>query len=141
MTAWTLVFHLLGMVFWMGTLLMVTHLLAVHTEETSSEARSAFGRLEMRFLNRLAHPGSAVMVITGVILIFTNTSYYLHAGWLRAKLFLVAILAGLDLVVYLRVKAFRSGQTVLRRGECMALHGVTVLVFLGILILVLVKPF
>lgn len=141
MTAWTLVFHLLGLVFWLGTLLIVTHLLAAHTDETSPEARSAFGRLEMKLLKSLAHPGAALMVITGIILIFTNRAYYLHAKWLHAKLFLVAVLVGLDLVVYLRAKAFQTGEIQLRRGECMALHGAIALVFTGILVLVLVKPF
>ncbi len=141
MTAWTLVFHLLGLVFWMGTLLVVTHLMAAHTQETSPEARDALARQEMKFLNRLAHPGAALTVITGIILILTNPSYYLHAAWLHAKLFLVAILLGLNLVVYLRAKAYKAGQISLRRAECMALHGGIALAFLGTLILVLVKPF
>ncbi len=141
MTAWTLVFHLIGLVFWIGPLLLVTHLLAVHTQEPSPEARQALGRLEMRFLNRLAHPGAVLMLITGVILIFTNRSYYLHAPWLHAKLFLVAILLGLDLIIYLRTRAFQAGKIQLRRAECAALHGGVALVFFGILILVLIKPF
>jgi putative membrane protein len=140
MVAWTLVFHLSGLVFWLGSLLVVTRVLAVHTEESSPEARAALGRLEMRLLQGLAHPGAALMVITGTILVAHNPDF-LRARWLHAKLLLAVVLILLDLRVYFRTKAFQGGQIELRRGECVALHGVIALVFFGILILVLTKPF
>ncbi|MGB7592593.1 MAG: hypothetical protein WBO19_15265, partial [Terriglobia bacterium] len=43
--------------------------------------------------------------------------------------------------VYFRTTAFLAGRAVLRRRECMALHGGISLVFFAILILVLLKPF
>lgn len=140
MVAWILVFHLIGLVFWLGSLLAVTHILAIHTEEPSTEAQAALGRLEMRLLKGLAHPGAALMVITGITLIAENP-HYLFEHWLRAKLLLVIVLIILDLRVYSRSKAFLAGRIELRRRECMVLHGAISLVFFGILILVLLKPF
>jgi len=140
MVAWILVFHLVGLVFWLGSLLVVTHVLAIHSEEPSPAARATLGRLEMKLLNGLAHPGAALMVITGIILIGENP-HYLREHWLHAKLLLVAILLILDIRVYFRTSAFLAGRAQLRRRECMALHGAISLVFFGILILVLIKPF
>ena len=140
MVAWVLVFHLIGLVFWLGSLLAVTHVLAVHSEEPSPEARAAFGRLEMKLFKGLAHPGAALMVITGGILIGENPHYLLE-HWLQAKLLLVLVLIVLDLWVYFRTATFLAGRVELRRRECMALHGAVSLVFFGILILVLLKPF
>lgn len=140
MVAWTLVFHILGLVFWLGSLLVVTRVLAIHTEETSPEARAALGRLESKLLKGFAHPGAAIMVITGFILIAQDPSY-LREHWLHAKLLLVVILIVLDLRVAFRAKAFQEGTVELSRGECMALHGAIALLLFGILILVLVKPF
>jgi len=140
MFAWTLVFHLIGLVFWLGSLLVATHVLAIHAEESSPEARAVLERLEMRLLKGLAHPGAALMVITGVLLV-AQKPHYLRALWLHAKLLLVVILIAFDLRVYFRTKAFRAGRIEMRRRECMALHGVIALVFFGILILVLTKPF
>jgi putative membrane protein len=140
MVAWTLVFHVIGLVFWLGSLMVVTHVLAVHTEEPFPEAREALGRLELRLLKRLAHPGAALMVITGIILVTRNPEY-LRERWLQAKLVLVVIMITLDLIVYFRAKAFHAGKAQLRRGECMAMHGAIALVFFAILILVLTKPF
>lgn len=140
MVAWTLVFHIIGLVFWVGSLLGVTHVLALHTGEPSPEARAALGRLEMKLLKGLAHPGAAIMVITGILLVSQDT-HALRAHWLHLKLILVVVMIALDLRIYSRAKAFNAGTIEMRRGECMALHGVVALILMGILILVLVKPF
>jgi len=139
MIAWILVFHLTGLVFWLGSLLVVTHVLAIHSEEPSTEVRATLGRLEMKLLKGLAHPGAAVMVISGISMIGENP-HYLREHWLQAKLLLVALLFILDLRVYFRTAAFLAGRAELRRRECMALHGGISLVFFAILILVLLKP-
>ena len=140
MVAWTLVFHIIGLVFWVGSLLGVTHVLALHTEESSSDARAALGRLEMKLLKGLAHPGAAIMVITGILLI-TQDTLVLRANWLYLKLVLVLLMIVLDLRVYFRATAFNAGTIEMRRGECMALHGMIAMTLMGILILVLLKPF
>ena len=138
--AWALVFHILGFVFWMGGLLTVTQVLGVHTREQSPEARRVLQSLERKLLNGIAHPGAAITIIAGIIVLVLVPGY-LHEGWLHAKLFLVAILIGLDFVVYWRAKEFHAGRIELKRKECMILHGAISLVFLGILILVMIKPF
>ena len=140
MVAWTLVFHLVGLVFWLGSLLVVTQVLAIHSEESSSAVRATLGRLEMRLLSGLAHPGAALMVITGILLIGENLQY-LHEHWLHAKLLLVALVGVLDLRVYSRTTAFLAGRVELRRRECMVWHGAISLLFFGILVLVMLKPF
>ena len=94
----------------------------------------------MRLFKGLAHPGAALMVISGIIM-NAEKPHYLREPWLQAKLLLVALLIILDLRVYFRTMAFLAGRVELRRRECMALHGGISLVFFGILILVLLKPF
>jgi protoporphyrinogen IX oxidase len=136
-TAWTLVFHMIGLVFWIGGLLIVTITLARHAQEPSLDARLAFGKLEKKLMNVMATPGVFITVISGVILIATNPSYYLHAGWLHAKLALVVVLIGLHWVVHTRTKSFAAGRIELQRRECITLHISIALLFVGILILVL----
>jgi len=140
MVAWTLVFHVMGLVFWLGSLLVVTHTLAQHTQEESTEAREALGRLESKLLRALAHPGAAIMVITGFILVGHDPNL-MRQPWLHAKLLLVVVLIALDLRVTTRARAFQEGTIEMTRGECMGLHGAIALVFTLILILVLVRPF
>jgi len=137
MTAWLLVFHILGLVFWLGGLLIATSILARHTQETSVDARQALGRIEIRLLKAMANPGAVVTVITGILLIATNRSYYLRASWLHAKLALVVVLIGLHWVVISKTKSIVAGRIELQRRDCMTLHGVIALIFIGILVLVL----
>jgi protoporphyrinogen IX oxidase len=139
--AWTLVFHILGIVFWLGSLLVVTHVLACDAESESAEVHEVLSRLEAKLFNGIAHPGAIVAVISGAILISTNVHYYLHAAWLHVKLLLVVILTVLDAITYVRAKAFHAGRITLQRKECMMLHGGIALVFIGTLIMVLIKPF
>jgi putative membrane protein len=140
MVAWTLVFHIIGLVFWLGSLLVVTQILAIHREESSSETRATLGRLESKLLRGLAHPGAAIMVITGVVLLFHEPGY-LRENWLHAKLLLVVVLIGLDLRLAFQARKLREGKIELSSRECMVLHGAISLVFLVILILVMIKPF
>jgi putative membrane protein len=140
MVAWTLVFHIIGLVFWLGSLLVVTQILAIHTEETFTETRATLGRLESKLLRGLAHPGAAIMVITGLVLLF-HDPIYLREHWLHAKLLLVVVMIALDLRLTFRARELREGKIELSRRECMVLHGAISLVFLVILILVMIKPF
>lgn len=138
--AWALVFHILGFVFWMGGLLVVTQVLAMHAEETAPGARDALTRLENKLLKGIIHPGAAITVVAGIVVVALQPDY-LHQNWLRAKLSLVAILIALDLIVHFRVKAFHAGRIELQRRECKMLHGAISLIFLVILVLVMIKPF
>ena len=140
MVAWMLVAHLIGLVFWVGSLLAVTHVLAVHTQESSEEARAALGRLETKLLKGLAHPGAVIMTISGIALLFL-LPYALRETWMYLKIILILILVALDLRVTFRAKAFQAGKVALQRSECMMLHGVISAIFLAIVVLVIVKPF
>lgn len=140
MLAWLLVFHLLGVIFWIGSLLIVTRILAIHTAEASAEARDSLARIERMLFNRMAHPAAAVVVLAGVGLIMTNPNF-LREHWLHAKLLLVVLMIGLDLWLYKRASDFQAGRESLSRGDCMAFHGTIAVTLLAILILVLVKPF
>ena len=95
MVAWMLVVHLIGLVFWLGSLLAVTHVLAVHTGETSEEARAALGQLETKLLKGLAHPGAAIMVVSGIILLVL-LPFALRELWMYVKIVLVLVLIALD---------------------------------------------
>jgi protoporphyrinogen IX oxidase len=138
--AWALVFHIVGIVFWVGGLLVTTTVLALHTGQETPEARLPLEHLEVKLLKGMAHPGAAITVLAGATVVWIQPGYLLQ-HWLHAKLFLVVILIVLDLVVYTRTKAFHKGEIKLERRECMILHGAISLVFLGIVILVMIKPF
>jgi len=136
MVAWTLVFHILGIVAWVGGLLVTTLALAQRAGETSAEAQAGLMRLAEKIVRTMVHPGAIVTILSGLLLIATHPSYYLHAFWLDAKLVLVLILVVLNAVALARLRALRAGRAIPRR-EFVLLHVLVALVFLSILIAVL----
>lgn len=138
--AWALVFHVVGFVFWMAGLLMATQALAAQAEETAPEARAALGRYEMKLIKGFVYPGAAITIVAGAVVLWLQPDY-LRQGWLHAKLFLVLLLLGLNVIVHLRAAAFAAGRVELKKGHGRMLHGIASLLFLLIVILVMIKPF
>ena len=137
--AWALVVHVVGLVFWMAGLLGVTLVMAVHAEEGSPEAGKALARLENKLLKGMAHPGALITIAAGTTLIALQPAL-LRLSWLHAKLSLVVILIGMNLFLHLRARTLRQ-QSGLRGGQFRMLHGVISALFLGIVVLVMIKPF
>ena len=133
-----LVGHVLGLVFWVGGLLVTSMALTRHTQEASADARQALARLERIYLQGLADPGALLTILAGVRLIMTNSSYYLHAPWLHIKLTFVLLLVGLHGIVAVRTKRFSTGRITMQRSEARLLVLATLFLFLSILIATLV---
>ena len=133
-----LVGHVLGLVFWVGGLLVTSMALTRNTQEASEDSRQALARLERIYLRGLADPGALLTILAGASLITTNSSYYLHAPWLHIKLTFVLILIGLHGIVAMRTKAFSTARITMRRSEARLLVVATLFLLLSILIATLV---
>jgi protoporphyrinogen IX oxidase len=134
MVAWLLVLHIFGFTLWISGLLMTTLALLRHTGESAAEARAGLAGIEKLALRAMADPGALLAILAGILLITTNSSYYLHARWLHIKFIFVLLLIALHVIVGTRSKAFASGRITLDRGYVRLLLIVIVLVFLSILI-------
>jgi uncharacterized membrane protein len=134
MVAWLLVFHILGFTLWISGLLMTTFVLLRHIRETAPEARAGLAAVERFGLRALGDPGASLAILAGIMLITTNSSYYLHARWLHIKFIFVLLLIALHVIVGTRSKAFASGRITLDSGYVRLLLIVIVLVFISILI-------
>ena len=140
--AWALVFHLAGMVFWLGGLFMAVSAarpaLSVAGSTASGPSAVERARLARKGLRSLAHPGAAIMVLSGASLIYLLPGVE-TAGWLQAKLTLVVVLIAVDLVLTFRLR--RMPERELSAGQLAMFRGAIVVLFLLILILAVVKPF
>jgi len=137
MTSWMLLVHVLGIVMWVGGLMITTQVLMQHAQEPSKEAREGLGRLEVKLRKSMSNPGAILTVLSGVVLVALNPSYYLHARWLHLKLAFVLLLLVLHWVTVARAKAFRAGQAALSRKDWLRVHIFIALCFLSILVCVL----
>ena len=138
MTPWLLVVHVVGIVMWVGGLMIVTLIFAQHTQETSPEAKASLTLLEAKLFKSMAAPGAILTLLSGVGLITTNPHYFLHAPWLHLKLSFVLILIILHGLAVRRFVALKQERNMPTRGSSILLHVMISLVFLSILIAVLV---
>jgi len=134
MVAWLLVLHVLGFTLWISGLLMASLVLLRHVGVADPQARASLAGIEKLGLRALADPGATLAILAGILLIMTNSPYYLHARWLHIKFIFVLLLIALHVIVGTRSKAFSSGRITLDRGYVRLLSIVIVLVFISILI-------
>jgi uncharacterized membrane protein len=134
MVAWLLVLHIFGFTLWICGLLMTSFVLLRHIGTAAPEARASLAGIERLGLRALADPGAFLAILAGILLITTNSSYYLHARWLHIKFIFVILLIVLHVIVGTRSKAFASGRITLDQGYIRLLFIVILLVFVSILI-------
>jgi putative membrane protein len=137
MTSWMLLLHVLGIVMWVGGLLVTTQVLMQHAQEPSKEAWEALAGVEAMLRKGMSNPGAVLTVLSGAALIALNPSYYLHARWLHVKLAFVVLLLVLHWVTVARGKAFHAGQVALTRADWLRVHIFIAFCFLSILVCVL----
>jgi len=134
MVAWLLVVHIFGFTLWVSGLLMTTFVLLRHIREAVPETRTSLAAVERLALRAMGDPGAFLAILAGIMLITTNSSYYLHARWLHIKFIFVLLMIALHVIVATRSKAFASGRISLDRGYVRLLFIVILLVFISILI-------
>ncbi len=133
---WVLVLHIAGVVMWIGGLFFA--LAAANGAPEAAEAKAERGRLARKAMRAQAHPGAALVILSGALLLYLAPGAA-TAGWLHAKLLLVLLLIVADLGLTLRLR--RMPEHVPSPSQLGMFHGIIGLLFALILILALVKPF
>ena len=131
--------HLFGVIFWLGSLLMITRWLAMVPDEVGI-AKERFIVASERMFRVGGNIGAASALGFGILLILMEPSV-LRQGWLHAKLLLVVILLFYHARLYRRIVSLADAPASASRKEFMTMHAVVSLVLLAILLLVAIRPF
>jgi protoporphyrinogen IX oxidase len=134
-----LILHLFGVIFWIGSLLLIASLLARVSDEVGV-AKERFILVASNLFFGGCNIGGTVALIFGILLIVAEPAT-LHQGWLHAKLLLVFILLMVHLRLYRRIVALTDNPSAVSQSEFRAIHGVVSLLLLAILALAIIKPF
>ena len=136
---WLLVFHLFGVIFWIGSLLLIASLLAMVDDEVGV-ARERFIMIASTLFYGGCNIGGAVAILFGAFLMIKEPEV-LRQGWLHIKLGLVFILLLVHLRLYRRIVALSDNPSSVTRVEFRVIHGVVSLLLLAILAMAVMKPF
>lgn len=135
--SWGIVFHLFGVIIWIGNLLVIASMLSLATEEVGA-ARERLILISRRLFQIGCNLGALATVFFGVILILLDPAV-LMVGWLHAKLVLVLLYFHYRL--YRRILNLENDPSGASAREFKMIHGIVSALLLAILALAVLKPF
>ncbi len=137
---WMKVVHILAVISWMAGLLYLPRLFIYHVGvEAGSEASMTFKVMERRLLKAIMTPAMIVTWVAGLWLAVSSGAF--HEGWFHAKLALVIALSASHGLMARHVKRFARDANVHSGRYFRILNEVPTVLMIGIVILVVVKPF
>jgi len=140
MYEWLKAFHVVAVISWMAGMLYLPRLMVYHAEaQTGSIQSETFKIMERRLLKGIINPAMILTWVLGLYLAWYAFGF--KGGWLHAKLLLVFILSGIHGVLVKHVRAFAEDRNVKPARYFRILNEIPAVLMLGIVILVIVKPF
>jgi len=139
---WIKAFHIIFMVTWFAGLFYLPRLYVYHAMSTDKTSIERFQTMERKLYYGIMTPGAILTIFTGLWLLYDYGWFlYKNAGWLHAKLTLVLILIGYHLYCgYLR-QQFARNRNKHSHVFYRWLNEFPVLILVGTVVLVIVKPF
>ena len=140
MYEWLKAFHIIAVIAWMAGMLYLPRLFVYHCEAAEGSVQSeTFKIMERRLAKAIINPAMAATWVLGLILAWQGGWW--AAGWLHGKLLLVVILSGLHGVYTRRLREFAEDRNTRPARYYRILNEVPTVLMIGIVILVIVKPF
>ena len=136
---WLVVLHVFGVIFWVGSLLVISSMMRLAVDEVGA-ARESLIMAARRLFRLSANIGAVVTVAVGVFIIILEPQVLRH-GWLHIKLTFVLAMLGCHFWLYRRITVLENEPESATRGTFAMIHGVVSLVLLVILALVFFQPF
>ena len=137
---WIKALHVIAVISWMAALLYLPRLMVYHCEaEPGSKQSETFKVMERRLLRFIANPAMIVAWVTGLWMAYEAGAF--REGWLHGKLLLVLGLSAVHGLNAKWIKDFALDRN-RRSGRFFRIaNEVPTLLMIGIVILVIVKPF
>ncbi|PZQ78864.1 MAG: protoporphyrinogen oxidase HemJ [Ancylobacter novellus] len=137
---WIKALHVIAVISWMAGLLYLPRLMVYHCDAPAGSAQSeTFKVMERRLLKAIMNPAMIVTWLAGLWLAWDG-GWYL-AGWFHAKFALVLAMSGFHGALSRWVKDFAADANRRATRFYRVANEVPTLLMIGIVILVIVKPF
>mgnify|MGYP001421994841 CR=1 FL=1 len=137
---WIKVLHVLAIVSWMAGLLYLPRLFVYHAGVApGSETSELFKLMERRLNKAIMVPAMIVSWLTGLWLAYE--AGFFREGWFHGKLLLVIAMSAVHGLLASRLRDFAQDQNTKRHVYFRVWNEIPTLLMIGIVILVIVKPF
>jgi protoporphyrinogen IX oxidase len=137
---WLKALHVIAIMSWMAGMLYLPRLFVYHTAaEIGSVQSETFKVMERRLLRAIINPAMIVTWVTGLWLAWRGFQFL--GGWLHAKIFLVLTLSAAHGYFSASVRRFAQDRNDRAARYWRIMNEVPTALMIGIVILVIVKPF
>ena len=138
---WVKAFHVMAVIAWMAGLLYLPRLFVYHSaEEPGSPASKTFEVMERRLLRGIMNPSMIAVWAAGLLLVYLSPGL-LSQGWFHAKLALVICMTVLHMFCARWRRLIAAGANPHGQRFYRIANEIPALLMVGIVILVVVKPF
>ncbi len=137
---WIKAAHVIAVISWMAGMLYLPRLFVYHCDaKPGSELSEALKVMEQRLLRIIINPAMGLAWVLGLWLAWRGG--FLTSGWFHAKFALVFLLSGFHGFLSASVRRFAEGANTVPARRWRLLNEVPAVLMIGIVILVIVKPF
>ncbi len=135
-------FHVIAIIAWMAGLLYLPRLFVYHAaSKKGSEQSETFKVMERRLLRYITTPAMLGSWVLGLILAFSGAIDWSRDGWFHAKLILVIALSAYSGLLAMWTKDFAEDRNTRSARFYRIANEIPTLLMIGIVILVIVRPF
>ncbi|WP_297527636.1 protoporphyrinogen oxidase HemJ [Thiohalobacter sp.] len=138
---WVLAFHVIFMVTWFAGLFYLPRLFVYHAMTEDAAGNDRFKIMERKLFFGIMTPGAIFTIALGLWMLADNWPAYARAGWLHAKLALVALLVVYHLACGKWLMDFRHDRNRHSHVYYRWMNELPVFALIGIVLLVMLKPF
>ena len=140
MYLWIKAFHVVAVIAWMAGMLYLPRLFVYHCDaEKGSVQSETFKVMERRLLKAIINPAMIVAWVLGLYLAWDGG--WFRSGWLHGKLALVLVMSAVHGLYARWVRDFAADRNTRTARFYRVWNEVPALLLIGIVILVVVKPF
>jgi putative membrane protein len=137
---WIMALHVIAVISWMAGMLYLPRLFVYHcVAEAGSKQSETFKVMERRLLKAIINPAMIVSWLAGLYL--AGAGHLFSASWFHGKLLLVVLLSGVHGFFARCVKEFTADRNTRSHRFYRFINEVPTVLMIGIVILVIVKPF
>ena len=137
---WVKAIHIIAVIAWMAGIFYLPRLFVYHSDSApGSEKSETFKVMERRLYSAIMTPAMITTWLAGLAL--ATSGHFWTAPWLMAKLVLVALLTWFHVWLGRRIRDFAADKNTRSSRTYRIVNELPTLLVIGIVVLVVIKPF
>ena len=138
---WLKAFHIIAVITWFAAIFYLPRLFVYHADSSDTISNERFKIMERKLYRGIMTPSMVIVLALGAWMFQMNWEYYLTQGWMHAKLTLAVLMIAYHVYCGRLLRVFRDDKNQRSHVFYRWFNEVPVFLLLGIVILVVVRPF